>query len=708
MTFRPITTLKAATAVAWVATAVACGGGAGPEFEDPCVDPAACSPVVGQKFHLELRATDSGTTNIDYDFHSDVPDLDGRASMTRAPTGYGLFEWTPLAADVGEWSFDFSASNGGGTTTITVPLEVRSANGSETAPVFRKPLGTGTMLDLAQHECLDLEIVIEDQDNAEVTIDQEEPVVEGATVDQSDGLHGTWHWCPTRAQSDAEDRYNLTLSAKDETNPKTLKDYLVVLKTDGGSNCPGAAPVINHSPSDENTVVDLTIPADISDDQGLKAAPLFYYSTTNPGSSPDLGSMTQVSMILITGDMQSGQWAADVPNPAPAGNTATLYYVIVANDDDDDMGNCDHRTQSQVYSMSVTNPGGTGNTGLCESCSHDNQCGGSGNLCVYVAADQWNYCLQECSGPGDCPTGYSCSPGSLTSVDGGTGRQCEPDSGSCELSEVCIDDSYEDNDSRAQAMANPSLPPGDYDLTSCPSGSFDDDEDWFKIDIASDSQVNVQLLGDSTSDLDLGLYDSTGVRLSASTSLESDETILKCLTPGSYYIREYAWSAAQNDYLLEWSKTSQTCDTGCTDDSHEDDDTGSQARDATFTPYSSFDNHICSGDDTNPFDSFTGGGDWYHVVLYTGDRLVVDLLFDQTSFDEDLDLHLVDDSLFDLTPCTEPTGSDCTTANGQSADSDEHYEYVTPSGCSGGCDYYVVVHGWDGSSNTYDISIDVQ
>src|SRR5258705_3942077 len=176
MTFRPINTLKAATAVAWVATAVACGGGSGPEFEDPCVDTAACSPVVGIKFRLELRANDPEGDRIDYDFHSDVPDISTRASITRAPTGYGLFEWTPLASDVQEWSFDFTASDGSNTTTITVPLDVRSANGSETAPVFRKPLGTGTTLDMAQHDCLDLEIVVEDQDDAQVTLDQEEPI----------------------------------------------------------------------------------------------------------------------------------------------------------------------------------------------------------------------------------------------------------------------------------------------------------------------------------------------------------------------------------------------------------------------------------------------------------------------------------------------------------------------------------------------------
>lgn len=705
--------IKTVTALAWVATGVACGGGTPPDFPDPCAD-ADCRPQVGVEFTLELRATDVDGDTLEYSFQTDVPDIDSRAQITRSPTGYGLFKWTPLASDVQEWSFDFTASDGGNDTTITVPLDVRSAIGSETAPVFRRPLGTGTTLDLTAVECLDVEIVVDDADNPnDVLLAQEEPVVEGAELVQTDATHANWHWCPTRAQADADDRYTVTLSADDTQNPKTLKNYLIVLKDSGGEDCPGAAPVISHTPFDENTVVDLTVPADISDDLGLKAPPLFYYSTTNPGPTPNLGAMTQVSMLLIDGSMQSGTWAADVPNP-PDGSSPptsyTLYYVIVANDDDDDMGNCDHRTESQVYSIDVTNPGGAGDTALCESCSNDAQCGNDGDLCVRLAAGQQSYCLQECAGPADCPTGYTCSSGPLTSVDFDSGRQCVPETGSCTATDVCIDDSYEDNDSRTQAATNPALPPDFYDLTSCPgSGGFDDDEDWFKIDVPASSRLDLQLYGEDASDLDLGLYDNTGVRVSSSTSLASDEQITTCVPAGTYFIRAYAWSAAENPYLLEWSREDETCDTSCSDDSNEDDDTRPQARNAESGAYSSINQVLCAGDDRVPFDSFTGGGDWFRVHLATGDRVVVDLEFIQSSFDEDLDLHFVDEFGFDLTPCAEDDASECSEAQGQGVDSDEHYEYLVPAsdGCAAGCDYFVVVHGWNGSSNNYDIYIDV-
>ena len=63
---------------------------------------------------------------------------------------------------------------------------------------------------------------------------------------------------------------------------------------------------------------------------------------------------------------------------------------------------------------------------------------------------------------------------------------------------------------------------------------------------------------------------------------------------------------------------------------------------------------------------------------------------------------------FDLTPCSEEEPFLCTAAQGQSADSNEQLVMTIPSGCSGGCDFYVVVHGWDGSTNSYSIAMSVQ
>ncbi len=679
-----------------VATLVACkGGGDAPEF-DPVADQIA---QVGVELSLPLVATDADGDELTFSFSSTIPDVQGRASLTRTPAGAGIWRWTPLAADVGVWYVDFVASDGDNQTTLTVTIDVRSAVGGNSSPVFRQPLGTGTTLDLGVAQCVDVPLLVEDQDSTSVVLAQDEPLIEGATIETTGGLAGTWRWCPSAAQIAADDRYNLRLSADDLANPKVLKDYLVVLRGGVRPDCPGAPPVITHTAGNVTTINSLTVDASISDDLGLKSPPLFYYSLTNPGATPSLGSMTQLTMLLITGSMQSGQWAADVPNPVvgmPNGTQQTIYYVMVANDDDDENGSCDHVTQSQVYAMTVT-AGGGGTVPLCGACTASAQCGGG--LCVRVGAMNDSYCLQDCAGPADCGSGYTCSAAAVSSVDGQSRRQCIPDSQSCTGDGgSCVDDAWEDNDSRAQAAANPALPANDiYDLTSCPlSTGGGDDEDWFELDITADRQITLEISGGTVTDLDLALYTSTGTLITSSTSLDSDENLARCLTPGLYYARVYAWGTGKNDYLLSYDAVAQSCAAACVEDAGEHDDNLAQARTTVYPVHTATDQTICTDDD------------WYAVDLFNGEQLTVDLTFTQTTSAQDLDLHLMNAAGTDLTPCSEAAPSTCTAAQGQGTVSNEHYTFTAPAtGCGAGCAYYVVVHGWAGAKNTYGIRIEV-
>jgi len=667
-----------------------------PELD--AVDPQLAQ--VGVQISLTLTATDADGDELAFAFASTIPEIQDRAQLTRSPSGAAIWRWTPRAADVGTWYVDFTASDGDHAATITVAIDVRSAVGGNGAPVFRQPLGTGTTLDLRQAQCIDVDIVVEDQDSTSVAITQEEPLIEGATVTSSGGLTGGWHWCPSRDQTAGEDRYTLTLAADDLTNPRTLKNYLLVLRSGDGAQCPGAGPVIAHTPSDASTVNGLTIDARISDDLGLKQPPLLYYSPTDPGASPDLAAMVQVSMLLIDGTMRDGTWAADVPNPVagqPSGTSKRLYYVIVADDDDDGSGDCDHVTTSATYAMNVSNPGGGGTIAACGACTSDSQCAGAGSHCVRVGVSNDSYCLAGCS-PGTCPGGTTCSADPVTSIDGASARQCVPDAGSCTASTSCVDDAWEENDTRTQAQANGTLLNGDVlDLTSCPlvSGGGDD-EDLFLIDIAADSRVTLEITGGSATDLDLALQTETGSVLQASTSLSSDESITRCLPPGTYYARVYAWGTAKNDYLLGYDRVAESCATACVDDAGENDDTTAQARATTYPIYTANAQTICSDDD------------WYEVGLFGGETLTVDLTFTQGSSAQDLDLHLHDSAGTDLTPCTEPDGATCTIGNGQSATSNEHTVLTAPASCTEGCTYYVRVHGWAGSKNTYDLRLAIQ
>ncbi|HUS33092.1 MAG TPA: lamin tail domain-containing protein [Kofleriaceae bacterium] len=187
--------------------------------------------VVGQQFVLELQGTDPDGDDLEYGVRSDL-ELESRATISKTPTGNGVFRWTPLAADVGLHTFDFKVSDGSNDTTVTIQIDVRATSAG--VPVFREPLSSGRVVNLSAEPCINVPIVIEDQDSAQVTIDEEEPKIVGATLTQSDGLTGNWKWCPTPAQVADSDRYTLVLSADDGDNPKVLKPYVIVLGGGGG------------------------------------------------------------------------------------------------------------------------------------------------------------------------------------------------------------------------------------------------------------------------------------------------------------------------------------------------------------------------------------------------------------------------------------------------------------------------------------------
>jgi len=680
--------------VTCLATAVACGPGSPPALTGLSDQVAQ----VGTELMVNLNGSDPDGDALKYKFRAeDLEDLDGHAEITLSPSGSGVFRWTPTAADVGRHAIDFEVSDAAHTAAATMHVDVRSAIGAATAPVFRQPLGSGTTLDLAQAACVDVDIVIDDPDSSTIRITQADPVIDGSALNVRDGHTATWHWCPSRDQQ-AEPRYTLTLAADDGDNPRTTKNYLVVLRGSSGTTCPGTAPVITHTPHDVSSIVDLEVTASISDDKGIKDVPLFYYAMAAPATPPDLSHMTQLTMRSTGGDRTSGSYAVTVPNPVaqmPAGTRQSVYYVFVASDNDDTTGTCNHTTTSQVYTMAVTSTG-TANLPICSACTSDAQCG-SGDECVRMGASGAGFCLQAC-GAG-CPTGYTCSTTPVTSVDGASAPQCVPDSGTCETTtSSCIDDSWEVNDTQSDASHNPALAPGHYDLVSCPSttNATRANDDWFKIVVPSDQRVDFQLAGGTATDLDLHLYHSNGTLITASTGLDADEDITECLPAATYYVKVNGYRSARNAYALSYTSHAESCAAACTDDSHEPDDTAAAARATTYPAFSSTGNQICSDDD-----------DWYKVPLFTGELMSVDLTFNQTSASQDLDIHLYRNAT-DLTPCDVTDPLSCSVDNGQGAVSNEHTDFVAPAGCDDGCDYFVVVRGYNHSTNSYSIAIAIQ
>jgi len=270
----------------------ACGGGSPPEIHG-LADQTA---TVGQELVIQIDATDADGGRISYGVHADIS-LQGTAMLTTAPSGMGVFRWTPLAEQVGTHSFDFTASDGANTTTVTIQINVMAAVGS--APVFRQPLGTGTVL---TGPCADLSIVIEDMDSATVTIAQEPPVIDGAQLTIVDGLDATWHWCPTPLQISQSNRYTLELSADDGDNARTIKDYVLVL---GGGGMPHV--VINE--------IDY-------DNVGTDTAE--YVELVNPSAAT--ADLAGLRLVLVNGATNQQYDSIDL---SPAGSLAGGEYLVI-------------------------------------------------------------------------------------------------------------------------------------------------------------------------------------------------------------------------------------------------------------------------------------------------------------------------------------------------------------------------------------------
>ncbi len=550
-------------------TVVAAGALTGCKGGDPPIldDPGDQVAVVGQTLTLQLTASDPEGDDISWDVNGgSVPDFDTTHQFGESPDGSAVFEFTPIASQVGSQAIDFIASDGKNDSKITVLIEVRGAVGTGSQPIFRKPLGSGTVLDLEQNDCVSVDIEIEDPDSTEVELDQVPPLIADANLNpDSNGLAGTWNWCPNREQTDADDRYDLVLSANDGDNEPTEKQYVIVLRKRKGTDCPGGFPAIDHSPMDFETLQDLQVVAQISDDMGLGDAPYLLWSPQHPGDPIDFNVMTLQTMDLTAGDMMNGTWEGYIPNPtAPQGDgaTADMFYLITASDDDDAEGDCDHLVddpETGVHAVGVTNTGGPP-AGVCAHCSFDVQCGGSEDLCLNGA--DGSYCGLACDGPGTCPDGYSCSANAVDSVDGASARQCLPDAGSCGGGGGgnCNDDDDEENDTPADAIASGTIAQGTLsDRTLCAG-----DDDWYAIQLGSASQVTVSLSGANPPDMDLALTNQAGVLIKSSSGLDSEEQLTTtCLQPGTYLIRAYTVdSSGSGSYDVTWSANAGPCGGG--------------------------------------------------------------------------------------------------------------------------------------------------
>jgi hypothetical protein len=661
--------------------------GSGPTL-DPIADQTA---EVGVELVVQVTATSPGGAALTFTVSSStLSDLTTRAHpavITATGASGATLRFTPVASDVGLQVLTVRASDGSRQAEQSFTVNVTAGSA---VPVFREPLGSGTTLDLSQATCLTVNVVVQDPDSAQVVISMEEPVENGFQLEQTSGLEATFDWCPTPKQIDGGDRYTLNLAADDGAGHVGRKKYVIVLRKELGNGCPGAAPVVTHTPpGPQTTVLDIPVSATVSDDLGLAAPPVLYYATTAPAdpAHPDFGQFVQLATRRVSGDARNGSYAAAIPNPvlaATPGTSATLYYFLEATDNDDATGSCDHRTRApagDVYTVTVTRSSGGGSLGACSPCAGDVQCA-SGRCVALGSSGAW--CLDACESPGAaCGGGGTCSTQPWLSVDGLSALVCLPPGSTCMA--ACVDDALEDND-WIDDPGVPALDPGQYpNLKLCGDGSWSVDEDFFGILLDYPSLLTVTVMfSNDLGDIDLTLLDDRGVELGNSYGMGDSEQITACVEPGLYFANVYSYDPTiDSTYTLVITAPVGGC---CVDDELEENDGALEAM------------PVLHGDVVDGVTICPDDEDWYQIDLTAGQRIVVDVIFDQLVPSQDLDVYLVDrDGLTVLTPC-------CNPGNGQSGTSNEHLEHtVTATGT-----YYVKVDGYAGAANDYLIGFQVQ
>ncbi|MGZ3440595.1 MAG: hypothetical protein ACXVDD_13825 [Polyangia bacterium] len=358
--------------VSLLAAVVGCGPRTGTSL-DPIAPQTA---VVGVELGVMLRAATANA--VDFKFDSDLDLHERRVMPTLTPyaNGEAMFRWTPLASDLGDHSFRFTATVDG--VPATELVAVRVVAGAD--PIsFRSPVGEGTTLDLARSPCAVVPLLGDDTSATEVEIAAGSAMPDGATIDRDGPLSGKLKFCPAKTLAQQQTIFPFTIVATDNGGARTEKRYTIVLGilappvvvpvTNPNPNpnppppaCDTAAPTIVTTPhGDITTVGNPHIYAQLTDPHGIYNA-IVFWSTTPPDdpANPDLFAMNTVDMQRLSGTAQDGQWGATIPSPvidSPAGTTATIYYVIGTTDDDDAVSGCQYHAtfspDSGVYSFVI-------------------------------------------------------------------------------------------------------------------------------------------------------------------------------------------------------------------------------------------------------------------------------------------------------------------------------------------------------------------
>lgn len=552
----------------------------------------------------------------------DLPMFDRVHSLSTEPGG-AVFRWAPLSSHVGMHELTFVLTNpGGGTEYDRETALVEVLPSSDSAPIFVRP-GAGGTYDVEREPCVTFDVEVRDDDSTDVDIGLRSEPPEGATLANAGPRRAMFDWCPTPDQIAAAERWTVQLYADDRDHPRVEHDYILVLRSGPKEGCPGAAPVVNvERPAMGEAITSGTsypVEVSVSDDMGLRDAPLLYYTTTEPSNpaEPDVTEFMQATFEPGEG----GRYVARIPPLGlDVGEMRQVWFLVSATDNDDPSGSlCDHRTDSPVVMFfAVGGMPADGSLRQCDFCSASTEC--ASGICATAAGGA--RCVDACS-EAECSAGLC---GATVTTEGGTRAGCGPVGEICGGGGggMCTDDGREDDDTAATGTTYAS-PIGDGQI--CP-----DDDDYFRVSVPMGNAVTVTVDGftHADGDLDLELRAADGTILGTSASVRDTESVSYCNGAASTTLtaRVFGFSGAQNAYSFraDVAPDPSGC---CIDDAGEDDDARTSARTVTFaSDVASVDGTICPGDD-----------DWIAIPMTGPGRIEALVLFDHSMGDIDIALH---------------------------------------------------------------------
>lgn len=598
---------------------------------------------INQNFQLEITAFDQDNDLIEFDFQLTPPPPTPTSTSGGVPTlqkvsDYrAIFNWTPGNADVGQYNLTIIVRDPDqAASRETISLTVTEGGGSSGGWLrFIEPVGEASILNLSETPCLELAVRVQSDalSDHEINLSLAPPSPLTASLHSDGPKSYRLSWCPTPEDVSTQTNFPFIIRATTTRGlPPIDKRYLVRVRSQGSTDCPGTSPTISHMPVfDYVGVENIRLSVFVEDDIGIKSAPTVSYQFAPVSSQTPVENAWDTVIMTADSSGRSGQWLGEILPPLTPEGVIVFYRFQVSDDDDPNGALCDHYVESQLYRFSYRwdTSLSTGGASACVPCIDDIQCGGPDDRCLLDESGV-GVCGQACDLITiNCPASYHCEPSPLNV---NMPSQCVSDNA---CGGVCPRDVYEaaspGESSNDQETGATPLQVGTYAHLSICSG----DQDHYSIQVDAGQTLTARIeFASRLGDLDLELRDrnnpaSFPTRRSTSSNNDFEEVSLRCSEGGvTAIIDVYGFEGAQNEYTLTLELADLPCEDECFPDLYEGtfgNDTIFEATLADFnTPYNG---QICPQD-----------LDHYRVYLNEGTRVEARLELDSTEGDLALDL----------------------------------------------------------------------